>query len=120
VAVYLFSWGLVLVLLALDGHRGIGLLLGPTRWIDAPALVLATVYLSGRAFAERLLTPRWAFGIVLVSVAFRTAWVTVLRAAGMQLAGMPTTEAVWMLSPALLPLMAGVLAPWSLNRVRHT
>jgi hypothetical protein len=24
------------------------------------------------------------------------------------------------LSPALLPLMASVLAPWSLNRIRHT
>jgi hypothetical protein len=116
---YLLSWGLVLVLLALDGHRGIGLLFGPTRWIDAPALVLATVYLSWRAFAERLLTLRWAFGIVLVSVAFATAWVTVLRAAGVQLAGLSAMDAVWMLSPALLPLMASVLAPWSLNRIRH-
>jgi hypothetical protein len=28
-------------------------------------------------------------------------------------------EAVWMLSPVLLPLMASVLAPWSLSRMRH-
>jgi hypothetical protein len=28
-------------------------------------------------------------------------------------------NAVWMLSPALLPLTASVLAPWSLNRLRH-
>jgi hypothetical protein len=29
-------------------------------------------------------------------------------------------DAVWMLSPVLLPLMASVLAPWSLSRIRHT
>jgi hypothetical protein len=116
---YLLSWGIVLVLLALAGHRGIGLLFGPTRWIDAPVIVLATVYLSWRAFAERLLTPRSAFGVVLVSAVFGAAWVTLLHAAGMQLAAMPTMDAAWMLSPALLPLMASVLAPWSLNRIRH-
>ena len=116
---YLLSWGLALALLALDGYRGIGLLFGPTRFIDAPALVLATVYISWRAFAERLLTLRWAFGIVLVSVAFATGWVTLLRAAGVQIAGLPAMDAVWMLSPTLMPLMASVLAPWSLSRIRH-
>ena len=40
-------------------------------------------------------------------------------ALGVQLAGMSAANAIWMLSPVLLPLMAGVLAPWSLNRVRH-
>jgi len=116
---YLLSWGLALVLLAQAGHRGIGLLFGPTRFIDAPAIVLATVYVSWKVFAERLLTLRWAFGIVLVSAAFGTAWVTVLRAAGVQFAGLPAMDAVWMLSPALLPLMVSVLAPWSLSRIRH-
>lgn len=117
---YMLSWGLVLVLLALAGHRGIGLLFGPTRFIDAPAIVLATAYLSWRAFAERLLTLRSACVAVLVSAAFGTAWLTMLRAAGVSLAGMPTTDAVWMLSPVLLPLLASVLAPLSLSRIRHT
>jgi len=116
---YLLSFGLALILLALAGHRGMGLLFGPTRFIDAPAIVLGTAYLSWRALAERLLTLRWALGIVLVSVAFGTAWVTVLRGAGVQFAAMPTMDAVWMLSPVLLPLMASVLAPWSLSRMRH-
>jgi hypothetical protein len=116
---YLSSWGVVLVLLALAGHRGLELLFGPSRFIDAPVIVLATVYLSWRAFAERLLTLRWAFGIVLVSVAFGTGWLTLLRAAGVQLAAVPTMDAVWMLSPVLLPLMASVFAPWSLGRIRH-
>ena len=40
--------------------------------------------------------------------------------AGVQLAGVPATDAVCMLSPVLLPLTVGILAPWSLSRVRHT
>jgi hypothetical protein len=65
------------------------------------------------------MTLRSACGAVLVSAAFGAAWVTLLRAAGVQLAGMPTTDAVWMLSPALLPPMVSVLAPWSPSRIRH-
>jgi hypothetical protein len=119
VSLYLLSWGLVLVLLALAGHRGIGLLFGPTRFIDAPAIVLGTIYLCWRAFAERLLTLRSAVAVVLISVAFAAAWVTVLRAVGVQLSAISIVNAVWMLSPAVLPLMVSVLAPWSLNRIRH-
>jgi hypothetical protein len=117
---YLLSWGLALVLLALAGHRGLGLLFGPTRFIDAPLILFATIYLSWRAFAERLLSLRAAVGIVVVSAAFAAAWVTVLRAAGVQFAAIPTVDAFWMLSPALLPPLASVLAPWSLSRSRHT
>jgi hypothetical protein len=80
--------------------------------------VFATIYLTWKVFAERLLSLRSAVGIVLISAAFGAAWLTVLRAAGVQLAG-TTMHVVWMLSPALLPLMASVLAPWSLSRIRH-
>ena len=38
---------------------------------------------------------------------------------GLQPAAMGATDAIWMLSPMLLPLMASVLAPWSLSRIRH-
>ena len=122
----LLLYGLALVLLALAGQRGYGFeslkdtLMRATSWIAAAAIVLATAYLLWRALAERLLTLRLACGAVLVSAAFAAAWVTVLRAAGVQLAGMPTTDAVWMLSPVLLPLTVSALAPWSLSRVRHT
>jgi hypothetical protein len=118
--------GFVLVLLALAGQRGFGLetladaLFGATPWLAAAATVLATVYLCWTSLAERLLTLRHVCGAVLVSAAFAAAWVTLLRAAGVDLAGMPTTDAVWMLSPVLLTLMTSVLAPWSLSRVRHT
>jgi hypothetical protein len=91
-----------------------------TRWIDAPAIVFGTLYVSWKVFAERLLPLRTACLAVLVSAAFGAAWVTLLRAAGVQLADMSATYAFWMLSPALLPLMASVLAPWSLSRLRHT
>ena len=40
--------------------------------------------------------------------------------AGVQLAAMSASNAASTLSPALLPLMASVLAPWSLSRIRHT
>ena len=122
----LLLYGLALGLLALAGQRGIGpeiplgAILRTTSWVAASATVLATGYLLWRGLAEQLLTLGHACGAVLVSAAFGAAWLTVLRAAGVSLAGMPATNYVWMLSPALLPLIAGVLAPWSLSRIRHT
>jgi len=122
--------GAVLVPLVLTGYRGfasrvvweflLNVLVWMTRWIDAPAIVFATLYVSWRVFAERLLSLRSAYLAVLVSAAFGAAWVMLLRAAGVQLADLSATYAFWMLSPALLPLMASVLTPWSLSRVRHT
>jgi len=91
-----------------------------TSWVAASAILCATVYLAWRTFAERLLTLRQAWGAVLLSVAFGAAWLTLLRATGLTLAGMSAADAAWMLSPALLPLMVYVLAPWSYSRVRHT
>lgn len=114
-ALVVFKWA---------AQRGIGseyllsAMLRATGWIAAAALVLGTAYLVWRAFAERLLTPRQGWGVVLVSAALGAAWVMVLRAAPMQFGGV-ARHAVWILSLALPPLMASVLAPWSLNRIRH-
>ena len=82
-------------------------------------MVLATVYVFWSAFAERLLTVRYASGAVAISAAFGAAWLTVLHMAGVQLAGMSAMNAVSILSPALLPPIFSVLAPWSLSRIRH-
>jgi hypothetical protein len=82
--------------------------------------VLATVYLFWSGLAERLVTLRYVCSALLVSAVFAASWLAVLRAGGVQLAAMPTTNAVSMLLPVLLPLMGSVLAPWSLNRLRHT
>ncbi len=121
----LLIYALALGLLALAGERGIGpeiplsAVLEATKWLAAAAMVLATGYLSWNVFEERLLTLRQASSAILFSAAFGMAWVTVLGATGVSLAGMPTTDAAWMLSPALLPLLVSVLAPWSLSRIRH-
>jgi len=91
-----------------------------TGWIAAAALVLGMAYLAWRVLAERLLTPRQAGVIVLVLAVFATAWLLLLRANGVSLAGMPAVGTVAMLWPALLLLIFTVLAPWSLSRIRHT
>jgi hypothetical protein len=122
----LLPYGLALVLLNMAADRGLAsrflfdAMLTASTWIAAAAGVLASVYLFRSVVAERLLTPRWASVVLLVSAAFGVAWVTVLGAAGVPLARMPATDAVWLLTPALLPLMASLLAPWSLSRLRHT
>ena len=123
----LLLYGLVLVLRAPDGQGGNGLdvllmdaLFGTAPWITAAAMTLATAYLLWSVLAEEILTLRQVCGAVLVSAAFGTAWVIVLRAASVPLSGIPPTYVVSWLWPTLLPLTASVLAPWSLSRVRHT
>jgi drug/metabolite transporter (DMT)-like permease len=116
--------GFVLFVLARAAENGSLFLLdeglSATKWIATVATVLATLLLAWRVFAERLLTLRSVGVAVLISVAFGAAWLTVLQAAGVHLTGMPAMATIWMLTPVLLPLMASVLAPWSLGRARHT
>ena len=128
VAPLLLLYGLALVWLAVGvrvdpdtaSRFHLDIVYGAMLWIAAAAMVFTTVYVCWSGFAERVLTIRYASGAVLVSVAFGAAWVTVLRVADVRLGAMPTMDAAWMLSPALLPLMASILAPWSYSRVRHT
>jgi hypothetical protein len=123
----LLLYGMGLVLRAPDGQGGDGLdvlfmdaFFGAAPWITAAGIALATVFLFWRVLTEQLLTLRSASLAVLMSAAFAAAWVTVLNALGLSPAVKPATDMVWMLSPALLPPLAAVLAPWSLSRVRHT
>ena len=90
------------------------------RWIAAAATVSTTVYVFWSGFAEHVLTIRFASGAVAISAAFGAAWLTALHIAGVQLAGMSAMNALSVVSPALLPLMAAGLAPWSYSRIRHT
>jgi hypothetical protein len=90
------------------------------QWIASAAIVFTTAYVSWSGFAERVLTIRYASGAVAISAAFGAAWLTVLHIAGVQLAGMSAMNVLSLLSPALLPLMASVVAPWSYSRIRHT
>jgi hypothetical protein len=109
--------GLALALLARAGQRGIApeslvdALFAAARWIAASAMALTAVYLLWTGVAERVLTLRYACGALVISVAFVAAVV--------QLAGMLPANA-FILLPLFLPLMASVLAPWSLSRLRHS
>jgi hypothetical protein len=89
------------------------------RWTAAAALVFATVYVFRRGFAEHALTLRYATGAVALSALFGAAWLTMLRAAGLPLADMPAAQVMQTLWPAVLPLTASGLAPWSFSRIRH-
>jgi hypothetical protein len=118
--------GLALALLALAAQKGMvspfvfDTLFAAARWIFFGAMVFTTVYVFWSGFAERVLTIRYAGGAVAISAAFGAGWLTALHIAGVQPAGMSATNAISAVSPALLPLMASVLAPWSLSRIRHT
>ena len=97
-------------------------MLAAARWIFLAALAamaLTTVYVFWIGFAERVLTIRYASGAAAISAGFAAAWLTVLQMAGVQLAEMSAMNLAAVLSPALLPPMLSVLAPWTLNRVRH-
>ena len=118
--------GPALALLALGVRNGIvspsvvDAIFLTARWIVVAAMVFTTVYVFSIGRTERVLTIRYATGAAAVSAAFGAAWLTVLQMAGVQLAGMSTTNAVSILSPALLLFTISVLAPWSLSRIRHT
>jgi hypothetical protein len=128
VAPLLLLYGLALVWLAVGVRMDpetasrfhLDVVYGAMRWIAAAAIVLTTAYVLSSAFAERVLTIRYAGGAVAISAAFGAAWLTTLHMAGVQLGGMSATNVITVVSPALLPLMASVLAPWSLSRIRHT
>ena len=91
--------------------------------IAASSLLLSGLALALLALAERngIVSPsvfdalsaaaRWAFFAAMVFTIVYVFWRSFAER---------TMDSVWMLSPALLPLMASVLAPWSLSRIRHT
>ena len=93
---------------------------GAMRWIAAATMASTTVYVFWTGFAEHVLPIRYASVAVAISAAFGAAWLTALHIAGVQLAEMSAMNALSVVSPALLPLMASGLAPWSLSRIRHT
>jgi hypothetical protein len=72
-------------------------------------MLLTTIYLLWSGFAQRALTIRYACGALMISAAFGAAWH----------AGMPAGSVVGILWLTLVILMAILLAPWSLSRIRH-
>jgi hypothetical protein len=104
--------GTVLFLLALAGGRGlvpqaaVHVVVGATFWAAAAAMVAAAIYLFWSGFARRALTIPYVLGTLLATAAF--------VAAGQTLSGAPPMP--WL---ALSVLLIGLLAPWSLDRLRH-
>jgi hypothetical protein len=119
----LHLFGLVLVETA--GRRGYlpagvaDAVFGATIWLAVAAMAVAAAWLLRSVLAERLLTRRLACVFVAAAVG-AVAWVTVRRASDVPLSLVTATHTVLILSPVLLALIAGVLAPWSLSRVRHS
>jgi len=119
-------WGLAVTLLAVSGSAGI--LPDPVARIGVMsamviatvALVLAPVYLLWRSHAERALNAGYAGGGLVILAAFAAAYAILLRAAGEPHAGVHWVAILLMSWPVLILLLGGAVAPWALNRVRHT
>jgi hypothetical protein len=92
---------------------------GAMGWSASAAIVFTTVYVFWSGFAEHVLTVRYASGAAAISAAFGAAWLTTLHISGVQLGGMSAMNAISVMSPALLPLLASGLVPWSYSRIRH-
>ena len=107
---------LAFALLAWATKRGIApefllhAILRATGWIALAAMALTTIYLVWSGFAGRALTVRYACGALVIAAAIGAA----------RLAGMPAMNVAGLLWLVLPILTVSFLAPWSLNRVRHT
>jgi hypothetical protein len=105
-------FGLTVILLTLAIRKGfgpvplVGEIVRVTFWISATALLSAAIYLFWSGFAERVLTIRYACGALVISAAFAAAGMSAGNVAGI----------LWL---ALVVLTVNVVAPWSLNRIRH-
>jgi hypothetical protein len=119
----LLLYGLASVARPWAGRYGFEALLAgvslATPWMLTATIAAATVYLSRACLREQLLTLPHVGGAILVTAAFGAAGVALLGAAGLELTRMTPANTAWMVSLALLPLTTGLLAPWSLSRVRH-
>jgi hypothetical protein len=122
----LFVYVLALVLLTRAAKLGIGTefllhaMREATRWIVVAAIAFGPAYFAWRALAERLLTQRQVWRVVLLSALFGVAFLALMGLPRLSTPGFPTITVLWRsLVPALLALMVGVAAPWAFSRMRH-
>lgn len=110
--VLLFTYALLMVLLLLAADRGLvpdslqQAVFSASKWIAAAAMVAVTIYLLSSGFASRTLTAAYVGGALLVPA--------ILGALG--LFADDATGPLWV---AMLVLIVSLLAPWSLDRLRH-
>jgi hypothetical protein len=111
--------GIALVPLAMAEGQGMisfaafQAIIAAERWTLIAVIVVTMAYVSWRGFAERVLNMRYAIAAVVISTAFGVAWLTMRH-------GASPPNAVSLLWAMVLPLLASVVAPWSLSRLRHT
>lgn len=111
----LIGWSFVIVLLAVAHKNGIVpqsvafALFKATYWASGVALVLGTIYLLWSGLAERALTIPYVFGACVITAAFGAAWLVGVQPGNVG-------GVLWLMLAILVVI---VLAPWSLNRVRH-
>ncbi len=110
------GWGFASILLAVAGRNDVVPMtlvrsfLAATFWSFGIALMVVAVYLLSSGFARRALTIRYVCGALAISAASGVAW----------MAAMPAPHIIGVLWLTLAVLTLIVLAPWSLNRIRHT
>ncbi len=110
------AWSIVLLLTVTAERNGIvpetlprNFAVG-TFWVSGIAIVLAIGYLAWKGFAERVLTTRYAIGVLAITAAFGAAsWV-----------GTSVPNFLGILYLSLGVLLVGVLPPWALSRARHS
>jgi hypothetical protein len=118
------AWGLSIGLATLAGKTGfiapsaVRSIVQAAMWLPTAALLLATIYFLRSNVAERVLTVHYVAGALAILAAFGAAYATLL--AGAWLGGAEPTLMALLSWPVLLLMMGGALAPWALNRVRHT
>ncbi len=117
--------GLINLLIALAGRNEIvsmtfaRAIIGTLGLMSIAAIVYTTLCMVRSGFMTRSLTFPYTLGVLVIASVFAAAWLTVLPTVGVQLSEMPWAALVWVLWPVPLMLMLGMLAPWSLGRVRH-
>lgn len=120
------AWGCAITLAALAGKSGIvspsaaGTVVAAAVWIATAVILVATIYFFWSNIAERALPTDYLVGALAIVAAFGVAYAIVLRGAGEPNSATHPTAMVMMLWPVLLLLLGSVVAPWSLNRARHS
>lgn len=119
-------WGVSMGIAGVAGRNGaIAAPLATTlvlalSWLATAGIAGVTIYLIWSGFADGAIRGREVGIAVLISAIFVAAVGFVMQSTGTNVASLPAAKIVgflWMVP--LIPMLA-ILAPWSLNRVRHT
>lgn len=89
-------------------------------WLATAGIAAIAIYLLWTGFANGGLGLRETGAAVAICATFVGTVLLLMRSVGVDLAALPASKVVGFLWMVPLILMVTLLAPWSLNRVRHT